>query len=195
VNGLNLEPLLGENFSVYLMGNEHVSVDVKKLVDYFVHIPVKFVTVDLGFNELRKFERTELAKILKEHNIPYFSTELPLNIKRYFSEEVVEIQDKLDELRETYDGLNNKNSASAQELKTLIDKYLHELESLDREINLKKRTDAIVRKITNVVKDHDDPETIIVHFGEEKTFIEILKQLKDHKVKANIIFVQLARFL
>ena len=62
-------------------------------------------------------------------------------------------------------------------------------------INQKVRITNITKRILELLKDRDDKELIFVHYGEENTFVEIMKQLKEHNVKSSILFMQISEFL
>ena len=192
------ESLVDKNFSIYMMGDlesEVKDASIKDMVQNFLSMPIKFATIDLGYMTLREFDKTDLSRILKEHEIPYFTTELPYYVKGHFAKEIDKIRNKLDELLGTYDTLSNKNTCSAQELKILIERYSKDLRELDRYINLKVRSEAIVEKMLRLIEDRDDPELSFVHIGEENTFLEIMRLLKDENVKSNVVFVELSKIL
>ena len=42
---------------------------------------------------------------------------------------------------------------------------------------------------------HEQEKFTVLHFGEELTFVEIMKLLKDEKVKPNVVFMPLSKFL
>jgi hypothetical protein len=169
--------------------------EVEKVMDQLQDMNVKYATVDLGYMELREFNETKLAGSLKEAEIPYFTTELPHYVKGYFTKEIAEIRNTLAELKGTYDGLSNKNAPSAQELKLLIDRYTTDLKELDTHINQEVRPKAMVKRILQVIKGHEQEKFTVLHFGEEQTFVEIMKLLKDEKVKPNVVFMPLNKFL
>jgi len=198
MENLLLEPVVLNNFSMYLMRSPDIEVkedELKDLVQGIDTIKAKFATIDLGYMELREFNKTSLSRLLKEHEIPYFTTELPYYVKGHFSKEVDDIKLKLDELMGTYSSLSNKKSGGALELKVLIDRYAEDLMEIDKYITMKVRAGAIVQKILSLVRDPKDEQTTFVHFGEEKTFLEIMKRLKEKGVKSNVVFIQLAKVL
>ena len=189
---------MDQDFSVYMMRSADKEVEEKEVQKVMKQLPesnVKYATVDLGYMELREFNKSRLAESLKEAEIPYFTTELPHYVKGYFTKEIQEIRNTLAELKGTYEGLSNKNAPSAQELKILIDRYTTDLNELDTHINSEVRPKAMVQKIMQVIKGHEHEKFTVLHFGEEQTFVEILKLLKDQKVKTNVVFMPLAKFL
>ena len=192
------ETLIDDNFSVYLMRDTDADVssgDIENLVAKFRDIPVNFATIDLGYMNLREFNKTHLAKVLKEFEIPYFTIELPHYVKGHFTSQISEIQNKYDELKSTYSMLKDKNTPGAQELSYLIDYYSNELRELNYYINQQIRTDSAVKRILSVIKDRDSKNLTFVHFGDESTLVEIMKQLKGQNVKSNILFIQRSKFL
>ncbi len=198
MNSIMFETLMDNNFSVYLIRDKDADVtgkDVVDLVEKFKDIPVHFATIDLGYMNLREFNETYLSKVLKKFEIPYFTIELPHYVKGHFSSQISEIKNKYKELKATYDSLKDRNSPDAQELSYLIDYYSNELRELNHYITQQIRTESIVKKILSVIKDRDSRDLNFVHFGEENTLVEIMKQLKERNVKSNILFIQKSKFL
>ena len=185
-----------KNVSIYDDRNlEDDEKDTEDLVRDFNDIPISFATIDLEHIDLREFNKTYLAKVLNKYEIPYFTIELPYYVKEHFSKNIIEIKNKLNELKAGYDILEIKNTSNAKELMDLIDHYSNELEALNRHINLEIRTNAIMKKILFVIKGREDKVLDFLHIGDKSTFIESMKLLKAFNVKSNVIFVQKSRFL
>ena len=192
------DTLMDKNFSVYSIRDSDAEVkdeDIEILIGKIKHIPVHFATIDLGYTILREFNQTHLAKVLKKFEIPIFTIELPHYVKGHYSSQISEIQNKHSELKSTYHLLKDKNTIGAQELRYLIDYYSNELGELNYYINQQIRTEAITKRILQVIKDRDSEDLTFVHFGVENTFVEIMRQLKERNVKSNIIFIQKSKFL
>ena len=186
-----IESIVDKNFSIFYKNFENVveEKNIESLVENFNDLPVDFALIDLGYINLRNFNKTYIARLLNKYEIPYFTVELPNYVKEHFSEEIIKIQNKFEELKLAYDIIDNKNTASAQELRFLMDQYSNELEEIDRHINLQLRTENIINKILAIVENRKDGEFTFVHFGEENTFIEILQRLKKSNVKTNVLFI------
>ena len=192
------ETLADNNFSVYMIQDKDDKVkedNIEGLFNAIKDISINFATIDLGYMSLREFNETPLSKVLKKFAIPYFTIELPHYVKGHFSSQISEIQNKYDELKSTYDSLKNKNASSAQELCYLIDYYSNELKQLKFYVNQQVRTNAIIKRILEVIKGRPDEDLTFLHFGEENTFVEIMKQLKEVNVKSNVLFIQSSRFI
>jgi hypothetical protein len=192
------ETLIDDNFSVYLMRDTDADVSskgIEELVAKFRDIPVNFATIDLGYMNLREFNETKLARVLKEYEIPFFTIELPHYVKGHFTSQISEIKNKYDELKSSYSLLKDKNTAGAQELSYLIDYYSNELRELNYYINQQVRTESAVKRILSVIEGRDSKNLTFVHFGEESTLVEIMKHLKERNVKSNILFIQRSKFL
>ena len=168
---------------------------IEEFVEKIKLIPVRIATIDLGSMNLREFNQTYLAKVLNKYGISYFTLELPNYKEEHFLSQLIEIQSKFNELMNKYDSLNDRNTPSAQELSYLIDSYSKEIVELKHYINQKIRTDAITTKILQVIKNLDSKELTVIHFGEENTFAEIVRQAKEQNIKSNILFIQKSRFL
>ncbi|MFX1502786.1 MAG: hypothetical protein ACFFDH_17630 [Promethearchaeota archaeon] len=189
---------LGDNFSLYSFRDLDVEIrdeDIEDLFEKIKNMSVDFATIDLGYMNLREFNQTHLAKVLNKFEIAFFSIELPYYVKGHYASQIGEIQHKYNELKNTYNSLKNTNSPGAQELKYLIDYYSKELIELNNHIDQNIRIEAIVKKIVSVLKDRDSKSITFMHFGEENTFVEIMKQLKYKNVKSNIIFFQISKFI
>ncbi|MFX1478464.1 MAG: hypothetical protein ACFFCI_10045 [Promethearchaeota archaeon] len=198
MNSIMFETLMDDNFSVYLLRDteEDSSGDyIYRLVEKLKEIPVSFATVDLGYSTLREFNETQLAIVLKEYEIPFFSVELPHYVKGHFASQISEMKNKYNELKASYELLKDKNSPGAQELNYLIDYYSNELRELNYYINQQIRVESISEKILKVIEGRDSKNLTFVHIGEENTLVGIMRQLKMHNVKSNIIFIQNSKFL
>jgi len=168
---------------------------IEEFVEKIELIPVRIATIDLGNMSLREFNQTSFAKVLNKYEISYFTLKLPHYEKEHFLSQLFEIQNKFNELMSKYDSLKDRNTPSAQELNYLIDAYSNEIMELKHYINQKIRTDAITAKILQVIKNLDSKELTVIHFGEENTFAEIVKQAKEQNIKSNILFIQKSKFL
>ena len=198
IKNMMYELLAEKDFPVYLiteLDTEILEESIEDLVEKVKKIPVHFVTIDLGYKSSKKFNETYFAKVLSKYKIPSFKIELPYYVKGHYANQISEIQYKYEELKSTYDSLNNKNVSSAQELKYLIDHYSYELKEIKHHINHKVRSTKIIKKILEILKDRKDKDLTFVHFGEENTFVEIKKQLKEHNVKSRILFMKLSEFI
>ena len=77
----------------------------------------------------------------------------------------------------------------------MIERYSKDLQGLDRYINLKVRSEAIVEKMLRLIEDRNDSELSFVHIGEENSFLEIMRRLKEENVKSNVVFVDISKIL
>lgn len=196
MKSIMFESLADRNYYLIRDFEAEVSKEaIQDVVERIKNIPIHFATIDLGEISLREFNETFLAEVLKKFEIPYFTVELPHYVKGHYSSQITEIQNKYYELKSTYDSLKDKNSPGAQELSYLIDYYSNELMELKHYINSQVRTDAITKRILEVLKDRENKDITFVHFGEENTFMEIMKQMKESNVKSNILFIQKSKFL
>ncbi|MHA2037792.1 MAG: hypothetical protein ACW98X_15260 [Promethearchaeota archaeon] len=198
MNNIMFETLADNNFSVYViqdMEEKFKEENIAGLFDSIKDIPINFATIDLGYMNLREFNETFLSKVLRKYEIPYFTIELPHYVKGHFSSQISEIQNKYNELKCTYDSLKNKNAPSAQELCYLIEYYSNELKELNHYISREVRTNTVTKRILDVIKDRKDEDLTFIHFGEENTFVEIMKELKDINVKSNVLFIQSSKFI
>jgi len=168
---------------------------IEEFVEKIKLIPVRIATIDLGSMSLEEFNKTSFAKVLNKNGISYFTLKLPHYEKEHFLSQLFEIQNKFNELMSKYNSLNDRNTPSAQELSYLIDSYSNEIMELKHYINQKIRTDALTARILQVIKNLDSKELTVIHFGEENTFAEIVKQTKEQNIKSNILFIQKSKFL
>ncbi|MHA2180597.1 MAG: hypothetical protein ACXAAH_04145 [Promethearchaeota archaeon] len=198
MNNIMFETLADNNFSVYViqdMEEKFKEENIAGLFDSIKDIPINFATIDLGYMSPREFNETFLSKVLRKFEIPYFTIELPHYVKGHFSSQMSEIQSKYNELKGTYDSLKNKDAPSAQELCYLIEYYSNELKELNHYISKQVRTSTVTKRILEVIKDRPDEDLTFIHFGEENTFVEIMKELKAINVKSNVLFIQSSKFI
>ena len=168
---------------------------IEEFVEKIKLIPVRIATIDLGSMSLKEFNQTSLAKVLNKYEISYFTLELPHYEKEHFLSQLLEIQNKFNELMSKYNSLKDRYTPSAQELSYLIDTYSNEIMELKHYINQKIRTDALTARILQVIKNLDSKELTVIHFGEDNTFGDIMKQAKEQNLKSKILFVQKSKFL
>jgi hypothetical protein len=190
MKGMMFDPLPNTDFSIHLMDNIELEAsknDVKNLVSQIRDYNVSFATIDLGNTTLREFEKTPLAKNLEKLNIPYFTIELPYYVKDHFTTQMTEIKEIYDELKATYDVLEDKNKSTAQELKNLMRYYSKELKEIKNYINTNVRTKLIFNKVLNLITREDNRSLRFIHFGERSFFMEIFNLIESIKYKHQIL--------
>ena len=190
MKGIMFDPLPNTDFSIHLMDNIELEAsknDVKNLVSQIRDYNVSFATIDLGNTTLREFEKTPLAKNLEKLNIPYFTIELPYYVKDHFTRQMTEIKENYDELKATYDVLEDKNKSTAQELKNLMRYYSKELNEIKNYINTNVRTKLIFNKVLNLITREDNRSLRFIHFGERSFFMEIFNLIESIKYKHQIL--------
>jgi hypothetical protein len=168
---------------------------IEELMEKIKDLPVHAATIDLGELNLEEFNQTYLAKVLKKYDIPYFTLELPHYRKGQFLSRLLDIQKKHNELKATYESLEDKNTPSAQELSHLIDHDSNDLMELKHYINQFTQTSSLITRILQVIQTMDSEDLTIIHIGEENTFAEIVRQAKHYNFKSNILLVQKTNLL
>lgn len=157
------------------------------LFKLFERYPIDFATIDLGYMNLRQFDKTYLSKVLKEYEIPYFTVALPHYVKENLANQITDLKYKYNEIKATFDILTDKNSLTAQELSFLMDYYSREIRELKSHINQKVRTNLVVDKIVNIIKGRDAKRWNLIHFGKKSSFKGINSKLKELKIESKIL--------
>ena len=87
VEETQLTNLNEKQISLYLVkidNHETHFNELKEIMDYFKYKTINFAIVDVEEENLKKFNDTPLAKLLKEYNIPYHATYVAQHTKIYF---------------------------------------------------------------------------------------------------------------
>jgi hypothetical protein len=100
---------------------------------------------------------------------------------------MTEIKENYDELKATYDVLEDKNKSTAQELKNLMRYYSKELNEIKNYINTNVRTKLIFNKVLNLITREDNRSLRFIHFGERSFFMEIFNLIESIKYKHQIL--------
>ena len=110
---LEIKPVKNKEISVYMINKAKIklrSIADKDLIDIFSGIDIDFATIDVENENLRSFNKSSLAKLLEQFEIPYYTVDIPEYAMGYLIEEIVEKEDRVNELVEEYLSMNDKNS-------------------------------------------------------------------------------------
>jgi len=134
----------------------------------------------------RGFDKSPLAKILKQVNIPYYTVDIPEYAMGYLMAEIIEKEDQVNGLIEEFLSISDKESIKGVNLKSWIDYLKEEIEEKKLFLDIKLRPEWIVKKILDIIRTMDNNEIIFIHFAQNNVFSETLKLLKDLDIKVKI---------
>ena len=163
--------------------------EFRKLMDYFKYKSVEFATIDNGDANFEEFMVPRLSKLLIELNIPTVPIYIPHRTKNYFKKIDYEKNFQLNECVHEYESLENKNCRKGYDLKSRVNLYLEQRKEYLYFFNFKIKSqyiaETILKRIENIKKD----EIIIIHFGWENNFSEIMKILKEVNINIDIFYL------
>jgi hypothetical protein len=158
-------------------------------MDYFKYKSVEFATIDYEDEFLEETTDSPVSKYLIELKIPTVPIYIPYRTKNYFKRINDKKNSQIKEFTLEYENLHNKECRKGYDLKSRVNLYLEQRkENLDF-FNLKIKpqyiAETILKRIENVKKD----EIIIIHFGWENNFTEIMKILKEVNIDIDIFYL------
>ena len=162
---------------------------LKNLMDYFKYKHINFAIVDIEEENLKEFERTSLAKLLHEFNIPYYPTFIPKHTKDYFSRVILKKEEQIRKFGEKYELLEDPTSPKGNSLKFWIDLYTKELIENRDFFNLKIKPQYLAETILTKIDQCKQKQITFIHLGIESTFPEITKILKQVNPKMDVSYL------
>ena len=156
------------------------------LIDIFNRIDFDFATIDIENENLRNFNKSSLAKLLVEFEIPYYIVDIPEYAMGYLIEEIIEKEDHVNELIEEYLSIEHKDSLKCLNLKSWIDVLTDEIEEKRLILQLKLRPQWLAKKILDLIRSNKKKKITFVHFAQDKIFIETMNLLKDLNIEIRI---------
>ena len=186
---LEIKPVKNKEISVYMINKAKIklrSIADKDLIDIFSGIDIDFATIDVENENLRSFNKSSLAKLLEQFEIPYYTVDIPEYAMGYLIEEIVEKEDRVNELVEEYLSMNDKNSLKGLNLKSWIDVLTDEIEEKRLILQLKLRPQWLVKKILDIIRSDRRKKITFAHFAKDNVFMETMKLLKELNIEIRI---------
>ncbi|MFX1489721.1 MAG: hypothetical protein ACFFBI_11275 [Promethearchaeota archaeon] len=194
---LEIKPIRNKEIIVYLVNlskrkpNPNLNVN---LTDFLNQHDFNFATIDLKNGKQKGFDKSPLAKILKQFNIPYYKVDIPEYAMGYLMAEIIEKEDQVNGLIEEFLSISDKESIKGVNLKSWIDYLKGEIQEKKLFLDIKLRPEWIVKKILDIIRTIDNNEIIFIHFTQNNVFSETLKLLKDLDIKVKIYEKQMEKF-
>jgi len=151
---LEIKPLKNKKVKLYLIRSEDkdfTNEAYRNLREILENEMFRFAVIDLNIKKLKKVYEEPLFRFLEKFKIPYYSVDIPENVKDYLYVEILEKEVQLNELENEYSTLSSdpekKNSFKAQNLKSWI-----ELLKLFKEYEIKViKLDIEKKNIKNIL--------------------------------------------
>ena len=151
--------------------------ELKNLMEYFKYKAVNFATIDMGEANLKNFRNSSLARLLDKFKIPYFPVNIPEATKKYFLKVILKKTKEIEALSDEYNNLKNKKNTRGRYLSFWIDLCSKELEENRNFFLLSIKPQYIAESILKLIGSSNDENVILIHFGMENTFTEVMKIL------------------
>ena len=184
--------LNGKKISLFLIkidDHETHFNDLKQLLDYFKYKTVNFAIVDVEEEDLKQFNDTKLANLLKEYKIPYYATYMAQHTKKYFSKVILKKEEQIKRFLNEYQGLEDYDCPEGRSLKFWIDLYTKELVENRDFLNLKIKPQYLAKTILKQIDDCEEDKITFLYLGMESTFPELRKIFKDVNPNMDISYL------
>lgn len=178
--------------SIYLVNynNENPKIkDVEDVLKYFNDKTINFATVDVPDDFLISFRNSPLPGLLRSLGISYYQIKIPEETKTFFLEKLRKIEKHLTQDQEEFALLEDKNSARGRYLKFWIELYQKELQENKEFFEQKVRPVYIAETMIGMIEGMMDQNILLLHFGDEKTFSEIMKVIKYINEKIDVSYL------
>ena len=189
---LEIEPKRKSKITIFLLNIEKCMSklnEFRELMDYFKYKSVDFAIIDYEDENLKDFIDPQLSELLLNLKIPTFPIYIPHPTKNYFRKINNEKSNQIKELIHEYENLQNKNCKKGHDLQSRINLYIEQRkENLDF-YNFKMKPQYIAETIIKRIENSNNDEIIIIHFGWENSFTEIMKILKEVDMNIDIFYL------
>ncbi|MFW9948996.1 MAG: hypothetical protein ACFFKA_02575 [Candidatus Thorarchaeota archaeon] len=180
---LELKPVKTKKIMAYMFSKEDAkyfqNADSAKLIEFLKGKKIDFVTVDF-LVDMKEFDKTSFANILKDLKIPYIQVDIPEYAMGYLYEEIVNTQRLQNELFEECDHMEDKESYKGLSLKNWIDMLSEEIQQKEIFLSLKLRPQWIVKKMLDFCKKIKKENVSFVHFVQEDICEDICPQVVEN---------------
>lgn len=120
----------------------------------------------------------------RELGVPLFKLGIPQNARIYMEQEIVELREKIKELKEELERFlsenpKNANTYKGQNLKSLIEFYEREADEKEEYLNTVITARWIVKQLIDLASEVPEREVTSVHITPSKLFEELAKQMSE----------------
>lgn len=163
--------------------------EIKDILKYFSDKTINFATIDVPDDLFISFRNSPLPGLLGSLGVPYYQIKIPEETKTFFLEKLRKIEKHLTQDKEELALMEDKNSARGRYLKFWIELYQKELEENRDFFEQKVRPVYIAETIIGMIEGMMDENILLLHFGDEKTFSEIMKVIKYINAKIDVSYL------
>ncbi|MEM2145906.1 MAG: hypothetical protein QW279_11130 [Candidatus Jordarchaeaceae archaeon] len=120
----------------------------------------------------------------RELGVPLFKLGIPQNARMYMEQEIVELREKIKELKEELERFlaenpKNANTYKGQNLKSLIEFYEREADEKEEYLNTVITARWIVKQLIDLASEVPEREVTSIHITPPKLFEELAKQMSE----------------
>ena len=187
---LEIKPLKNKKIKLYLIRDDNKRIghfDHNHLRDILEQESFRFAVIDLNDKELKKSYGFPLVEFLEKNKIPYYSVDIPPNVKDYLYVEILENEAQISELEMEYENLitdsKEIDSFKAQNLKSWIDLLKNEVESKKRFLEATVKPRWILKQILDIAKNINNDKFSIMHFTHGELYTELKKLFEQYNIK------------
>ena len=186
---LELKPIKNKKICIYLIEKSRFNFqlnDIENLNELIQKKDINFITIDLDSEDFKTFKNSSFSKVLNALNIEYYLLDMPEYAYGYLYEEIMRKEERVSELLDEYQNMDDKNSFKGLNLKSWIDVLKKEVIQDKNILELKIRPQWIVKKILDLVKKQKNEIISLIHFSHEEILSEIFKQLNQLYIEVNV---------
>ena len=187
---LELKPLRNKKVKLYLIRSEDkdfTNEDYRNLREILENELFRFAVIDLNRKNLKEIYEEPLFRFLEKFKIPYYSVDIPENVKDYLYVEILEKEVQINDLEKEYSLLSvnpeQQNSFKAQNLKSWIELLKKEVENKKKYLKLTVKPQWIVKQVLDIANRINNNEFSIMHFTYGELYSELKKLFKEYNIK------------
>lgn len=187
---LELKPVKNKKIQLFLVKKENIKLNYElyqKFSDFMEKEKFRFAIIDFNDNKFKKIYKTPLSKFLDKYKLPYYSVDIPENVKDYLYVDILEKELQIKELEDEYEELclefDEKTSFKAQNLKSWIYILKKEVENKKTHLELVVKPQWIVKQILDIINNVKQEKFSILHFTENELFSELKNLFEQYNIK------------
>ncbi|MFX0003536.1 MAG: hypothetical protein ACFE9C_12535 [Candidatus Hodarchaeota archaeon] len=183
---LELKPINKKKISIFLIDKNRIASelnDIDTMKALVRNNNISYITVEMNDENFRSFKNSGLSTVLDALNLDYYLLDMPEYAFGYLYEEIFKKEEQISELLMEYRKMNDKNSFKGLNLKSWIDVLNKEVNQDKYILETKIRPQWIVKKILDLLRQNENEELVLIHFFQEKSFLETAEQLRELNIE------------
>ncbi|NHJ23686.1 MAG: hypothetical protein EAX89_03875 [Candidatus Lokiarchaeota archaeon] len=190
---LEIKPIKNKKITLYLIRNKNQRLDnsqLKNLKSFLKKEKFRFAIIDLNEEEIKKSYESVLSRFLDKFWIPYYSIDIPDNVRDFLTVDIIEKEALINELEMEYATLcdeHKEDSYKAQSLKIWMELLKNEIDSQKKSIQLTIKPKWIVKKVLDIANMIRNDAFSIMHFTHEEIFSELKILFENYNIKVKKI--------